>query len=275
MRTAQDAIAAFAGWDGVAEYPPGSNANWLTEWYGMGPVPWCAITVSRALIEGGFGTAERIDIPGVSTTTAKGWAYCPYVEGDFRNAGRWYQDPQPADLVLYDWDGDGWSDHVGMVASVEADGSLYVWEGNTDEGVVRLKHRSMTYVRGFARPPYASPTPPQPPTPPEVPDVSKVAYPLTVQSGESRRLPILAIGGGFGWTKASVTFAAEGVDVRRAIVGPNQRDIPGLAPSGVATSQFFTGRGYVDLRPGDEWLAIELGDAVAGTLDLFVEAADG
>lgn len=162
MRTAQDAVTAFAEWDGTAEYPAGSNQNWLTEWYGMGPVAWCAITISRALIEGGFGTAERIDVPGVRTTSAKGWAYCPYVEADFRAAGRWYDSPAVGDLVLFDWDDDGWSDHVGMVASVEPDGSIYSWEGNTDEGVVRLKHRSRRYTRGFARPPYSLAPQPQP-----------------------------------------------------------------------------------------------------------------
>ncbi len=164
MRTAEEAIAAFARWDGTAEYPAGSNQNWITEWYGMGAVAWCAMACSRALIAAGFGTADSIDLPGVRTTTAKGWAYCPYVEANFRAAGRWHDgDPQPGDLVLFDWDGDGWSDHIGMVARVDPDLSLYVWEGNTDEGVVRLKHRSLTYVRGFARPPYVvAVTPPQP-----------------------------------------------------------------------------------------------------------------
>jgi GH25 family lysozyme M1 (1,4-beta-N-acetylmuramidase) len=114
---------------------------------------------------------------------------------------------------------------------------------------------------------------PAPPTPKE-PDVSKVAYPLSVLSGETRRLPILAIGGGFGWTKASVTYAADSVEVRRAIVGPNERPIAGLAPDGVETGRTFGGRGYVDLQPGDEWLMIELGASPAGTLDLYVEATD-
>lgn len=160
MRTADDAIAAVASWDGTAEYPAGSNKNWLTDWYGMGPVAWCAITMSRTLIAAGFGTTERIFVPGVETTSAKGWAYVPYVEEDFRAAGRWYYDnPLPGDLVIFDWDADQWGDHVGMVASVEDDGSIYSWEGNTDEGVIRLKHRSRTYVRGFARPPYLDPIP--------------------------------------------------------------------------------------------------------------------
>lgn len=116
---------------------------------------------------------------------------------------------------------------------------------------------------------------PASPAPKEEPEVSKVAYPLAVQSGETRRLPILAIGGGFGWARASVTFAADSVEVRRAIIGPNQRPIAGLAPEGVETGRTFTGRGYVDLEPGDEWLAIELAPAPAGTLDLYVEASDG
>lgn len=164
MRTASEAIAAVAEWDGTAEYPPGSNVNWLTEWYGMGPVAWCAITMSRTLIAAGFGTAERIDVPGVETTSRKGWAYVPYVEQDFAAAGRWFPggNPEPGDLVIYDWDDDGWGDHVGMVASIDADGSIYAWEGNTDEGVIRLKHRSRRYVRGFARPPYEVSPIPQP-----------------------------------------------------------------------------------------------------------------
>ncbi len=177
MRTAEEAIAAFAEWDGTAEYPPGSNRNWITEWYGMGPVAWCAMACSRALIEGGFGTADRIDVPGVNTTSAKGWAYCPYVEADFRAAGRWHDtDPEPGDLVLYDWDGDEWSDHIGLLASVEDDMTLYVWEGNTDEGVVRLKHRSRTYVRGFARPPYLAVVDPPKPDPQPVGDPHMLTF---------------------------------------------------------------------------------------------------
>jgi hypothetical protein len=118
-----------------------------------------------------------------------------------------------------------------------------------------------------------APPVPAPPTPKE-PEVAKVAYPLTVQDGENRRLPILAIGGGFGWTKASLTFASTGVDVMRAVVGPAERPIPGLSPEGVETGRHFEGRGYIDLVAGDEWVQIELGTAPVGTLDLYVEASD-
>lgn len=160
VATVEAALAFLEGQLGLGEYPPGSNANWITDWYYGWQAAWCAMTVSRALIEAGFGTAEAIDIAPVPTTSAKGWAYCPYIESDFRSVGRWYgaddTTPEPGDLVLYDWDGDGWADHVGMLQSVDDDGSLWVYEGNTDEGVLRLKHRSLTYVRGFARPPYSA-----------------------------------------------------------------------------------------------------------------------
>lgn len=110
---------------------------------------------------------------------------------------------------------------------------------------------------------------------PEEPEVSKIAYPLQVDAGERRRLPIVAIGGGFGWTRASVTFASTGVEVRKAVVGPNVRPIEHLDPGVNATSKVFDGRWYVDLRAGDEWIEVELGTGEgAGTLDLYVEAAD-
>lgn len=273
--TPESAFAFYESQLELAEYPPGSNANWLTDWYGMGHVAWCAITVSRALIAAGFGTPDQIDVPGVRATSAKGWAYCPYVEDDFAAAARWHDagevTPEPGDLVLYDWDGDAWPDHVGMLKALDDDGSLWVYEGNTDEGVLRLKHRSMTYVLGFARPPW---TPATPPPPPQEADVSKIAYPLEVHAGETRKFPVPAIAEGFAWTKGAVTFASAGVEVLRAVVGPTERAIAGLAPDGVETSRLFDGRSYVDLQAGDEWIAVELGPSPEGHLDLMVEATD-
>ena len=106
-------------------------------------------------------------------------------------------------------------------------------------------------------------------------EVSKVAYPLQVNAGEHRKLPILAIGGGFGWKKASVTFASTGVEVRKAIVGPNVRGIQHLSPEAGASGKRFDGRSYVDLQAGDEWVEVELGTGEGdGVLDLYVEAAD-
>ena len=152
-----------------------------------------------------------------------------------------------------------------------------VWRGMADRGDPtqnHFDHVHISFETAAAEP--ASPPNPVPVPQPEEPEVAKVAYPLQVDAGERRKLPVLAIGGGFGWTKASVTFASTGVEVRRAVVGPNVRPIEHLSPDPGASSRRFEGRWYVDLRAGDEWVEVELGTGEGtGTLDLYVEAADG
>ncbi len=153
-----------------------------------------------------------------------------------------------------------------------------VWRWMADRGDLTQNHFDHVHIsfETEAAGPGDEPPPDPPPYEPEEIEVSKIAYPLQVDAGERRRLPIVAIGGGFGWTKASVTFASTGVEVRRAVVGPNERPIDHLSPDTGSSSKVFDGRWYVDLRAGDEWIEVELGAGEgAGTLDLYVEAADG
>lgn len=166
MPAAQDAIAYMASKEGLGETPAGSNHNEITAWYGMDG-PWCAMTVSRALCAAGFTTnGDDVAVPGVRQTTAKGWAYVPYLLNDFRDAGRADNDPRPGDLVVFDWEGDGLVDHVGMVASVESDGSIWTYEGNRDDVLMRV-HRSRSVVAAFCHPPYdGTPTAVAPAAPP-------------------------------------------------------------------------------------------------------------
>lgn len=145
-----------------------------------------------------------------------------------------------------------------------------VWRPMADRGSVTANHFDHVHISFEAAAPEPEPTTPTP----EVPEVSKIAYPLEVSSGEARRIPVVAIGGGFGWTRAAITFASTGVEVRRAVVGPNERPIEHLSPAGVASTKRFDGRWYVDLRPGDEWVEIHLDPTPIGALDLYVEAAD-
>lgn len=114
--------------------------------------------------------------------------------------------------------------------------------------------------------------PPTPEPEPEEPEVAKIAYPLTIRSGEHRRLPVPVVAGGLGWTKSNVTYAASSpVNVKSAKVGPyHERQIDGLSGQ-----NSWTGRSYIELRDGDEWVEIELASSPAGTLELLVEAADG
>lgn len=165
--TVEKALDFMRRHENLGETPAGSNRNWITDWYGM-QGPWCAMTVSRALVEAGFTTdGDTMTIHGVATTTRKGWAYVPYVRDDFADAGRFDGDPRAGDLVIFEWEGDRTPDHIGIVERVEADGSVWTWEGNHQDRLHRL-HRSRHVIAGFCHPPYADsdvvPNKPKPPT---------------------------------------------------------------------------------------------------------------
>ena len=152
MPTAEDALRFMRAHEGLGESPAGSNHNEITDWYGF-TGPWCAMTVSKALFEAGFRNGDSISVPGVRTTTRKGWAYVPYLLNDFRDAGRADNDPRPGDLVIFDWDHDGLSDHVGMVERVEPDGTVWTYEGNRNDHLVHV-HRDRSVIQAFCHPPY-------------------------------------------------------------------------------------------------------------------------
>jgi peptidoglycan hydrolase-like protein with peptidoglycan-binding domain len=72
--------------------------------------------------------------------------------------GRWKgkQNPKAGDIVLFDWDGDRRADHIGIVKSVNRDGTLTTIEGNTSrrghhEGVWE-KTRTLDTILGFGNP---------------------------------------------------------------------------------------------------------------------------
>lgn len=92
---------------GRKESPAGSNHTWLDSWWGFGGFPWCAVFVSYCYSNAGSKTFQA----------GKYSTYCPYLVADTK-AGRYglsiTKDPQPGDIVLYDWQGDGVSDHVGI-----------------------------------------------------------------------------------------------------------------------------------------------------------------
>lgn len=166
MARAEKAIAYLASKEGMGEDPQGTNHNEITEWYGMDG-PWCAMAVSRALCAAGFTSdGDDVVVPGLRQTTAKGWAYVPYLLNDFRDVGRADKDARPGDLAIFDWEGDGEVDHVGMVASVEADGSVWTYEGNRDDALMHV-HRDPSVIAAFCHPPYdGTPAATPPPAPP-------------------------------------------------------------------------------------------------------------
>ena len=87
-------------------------------YFGRGSESWCADFASWVLTHAGYNFNDP---------------YCPSIVAKAKANGTWTHSPQPGDLVLYDWDDDGVSDHVGIVKSVNSDGSIQTIEGNSDK----------------------------------------------------------------------------------------------------------------------------------------------
>ncbi len=86
--------------------------------------------------------------------------YCPHIKDTLVADGRWKgkQNPQPGDMVLFDWNGDRQADHIGIVKSVNANGTITTIEGNTGTGKAGAKEgvhertRTLDTVLGFGSP---------------------------------------------------------------------------------------------------------------------------
>jgi N-acetyl-anhydromuramyl-L-alanine amidase AmpD len=135
---------------GYSESPPGSNKTKYGAWYGMDGVPWCAIFVSYCFYLAGS------KLPPI--TTEKGFAYCPAGVSYYKERGQLDMNPRPGDIVFFDWQKDGTSDHVGIVESIASSNSVICIEGNTSNsdnsngGQVMRRTRNFSQIAGFAHP---------------------------------------------------------------------------------------------------------------------------
>ncbi|QEC46869.1 CHAP domain-containing protein [Baekduia soli] len=130
----QRALAAAQGEVGVAEQPPGSNdapriAQYRQATAGSGIGPWCAYFVSWAAQQAGTPLGEAGQGFG-SVGAVASWA---------QRTGRWNPagsgtPPQAGDLIV--WGGH----HIGIVESVDPDGSIHTIEGNSSNAVTRRTH---------------------------------------------------------------------------------------------------------------------------------------
>lgn len=164
----------------IGEHPPGSNCNAITAACGLGCVPWCAESVSRA-INASFGDESKWRVPGVACTYRWGTAYVPLLKQYFDKAGLYIvdrsssgqpADVQPGDLILFDWPGSPLA-HVGMARGASSDGPIPTIEGNTSDDLLE-KWRDRSVVNGVCRVPFdvVVPGPPVPgPPPPPSPSV--------------------------------------------------------------------------------------------------------
>jgi hypothetical protein len=128
---ASGALAAAQSQVGVAEQPPGSNdgpqiAQYRTATAGSGVGPWCAYFVSWAAAQAGTPLGEAGQGFG-SVSALYDWAQRT---GRASPAGAGVR-PNPGDLIV--WGGE----HIGIVESVDPDGSIHTVEGNSSNAVSR------------------------------------------------------------------------------------------------------------------------------------------
>ena len=102
----------------------GGEPYW--SWYGFSSrEAWCACFVSWCAEQCGYIDAGIIPK----------FASCQDGIEWFKTKGQWRDNgytPATGDLIFYDWDGDGVSDHVGIVAYVDG-GYVHTIEGNTSD----------------------------------------------------------------------------------------------------------------------------------------------
>lgn len=142
---------------GIEENPKHSNVTKFSTWYGV-IGSWCGMWVSWVFYHAGM------PLPAIQSK--KGFAYCPYGVKYFKDNNSWFTDPKkalPGDIVFFDWypgTKKSGAYHVGIVETVNSDGSIYSIEGNTGDvsqdngGCVMRKYRPKTVILGYARPMY-------------------------------------------------------------------------------------------------------------------------
>lgn len=161
MATAQDVLSIAGAEVGYSRYADPQTGTKYGRWYaGIGGsyyaengVPYCAMFTSWVFDQTGVPCAG---LPG---------AYCPDMLAAAREAGATVrlEDAQPGDVIYFDWNGDGESDHVGIVVANYGGSNFETIEGNTsgnasgsqtNGGMVARRSRSSAYVCGIVRPSY-------------------------------------------------------------------------------------------------------------------------
>lgn len=137
-------IAQAKSWLGITEYDgrfveivntyneiPGARGPALVSY------PWCAIYVS-AVYWKAVGESRFAEMA------------CDAMIAKFQNLGLYSAKGTPSvgDVIFYDWDQNGTSDHVGIVTEV-ADGAYIVIEGNKSDAVgYRTIYPNYPYIKG-------------------------------------------------------------------------------------------------------------------------------
>lgn len=124
----------------------GGQPYW--SWYGFGSrVEWCACFVSWCANECGYIDAGIIPK----------FASCDVGMTWFKDHSRWQSNtytPREGDIIFFDWDGDGYANHVGIVEKVE-NGKVHTIEGNSGDACKKLEYNSDdSRILGYGVPAY-------------------------------------------------------------------------------------------------------------------------
>lgn len=136
---------------GITEDPPGSNKQKFGLWFGLNGAEWCGIFCSWCYDQAG----HSIGHPHFKTDFYKGFASVPFAMELWKD--KITENPQSADLVLFDWNKDGSPDHVGLFLEwLDKEAGLFrTIEGNTSTsnqsngGQVQMRQRNMANVECF------------------------------------------------------------------------------------------------------------------------------
>ena len=124
----------------------GGEPYW--SWYGFNDrVEWCACFVSWCANQCGY-ISDGIIPKFAGVGTGINW---------FQNHGQWQgrgYHPKPGDIIFFDWDGDGYGNHVGIVESSD-ETYVYTIEGNSGDRCRRRTYFiSSSMIMGYGIPAY-------------------------------------------------------------------------------------------------------------------------
>ena len=127
----------------------GGEKYW--RWFGFDyHVDWCGCFVSWCAAENGYIEEGRAPM----------FSYVQDGLNWFKENDKWVEagtEPEPGDIIFYDWNGNDVADHVGIV-SICRFGRVYTIEGNTgrihnDDHCLRKRYRvGSKYIMGYGRP---------------------------------------------------------------------------------------------------------------------------
>lgn len=132
------ALALAAGEVGTSE----TSAEFAAKPYNNGSA-WCASFTSWLWKEAGYDVT---------------WTDFDYVPAVWNDAGAMglqgkAAQAQPGDLIVFDWEGDGTPDHIGIVDSVSG-GTIHTIEGNSSDRVQRMRYdMNSGNIVGVVKPP--------------------------------------------------------------------------------------------------------------------------